>query len=54
LLFWPKLYQPPVGGNGLNDIITGDNGGYQAQLGWDACTGLGSPNGAALLATLST
>ena len=50
----PKLYQLPAGDNGLNDITMGDNGGYQAQPGWDACTGLGSPNGAALLATLNT
>ena len=35
-----------------------DNGigvtGYPAQARWDACTGLGSPNGAALLAALNT
>lgn len=36
----------------LRDITTGNNQvgaiGYQAALGWDACTGLGSPNGEAL------
>jgi kumamolisin len=26
--------------------------GYTAQAGWDACTGLGTPNGKALLAVL--
>jgi kumamolisin len=36
----------------LNDIVSGSNGAYTAGLGWDACTGLGSPNGSALLAAL--
>jgi kumamolisin len=27
------------------DITSGDNGGYYAGPGWDACTGLGSPKG---------
>jgi kumamolisin len=27
------------------DITSGDNGGYNAGPGWDACTGLGSPKG---------
>jgi kumamolisin len=34
----------------FRDITSGNNGGYQAGKGWDACTGLGSPNGTALLA----
>ncbi len=38
--------------NVLNDISTGNNGAYQAATGWDACTGLGSPNGEKLLAAL--
>ena len=33
----------------LNDITTGDNGAYAAGAGWDACAGLGSPNGTAIL-----
>ncbi|HEY3810638.1 MAG TPA: S53 family peptidase [Acidimicrobiales bacterium] len=37
----------------LHDITQGNNGAYQARAGWDACTGLGSPNGAVLLAALS-
>jgi len=49
----PRLYQLPVGSSALKDITTGDNGGYHAGPGWDACTGLGSPNGAALLAALA-
>jgi kumamolisin len=35
------------------DITSGNNGAYQARVGWDACTGLGSPNGARLLQALS-
>jgi kumamolisin len=38
---------------GFNDIVSGSNGAYQAGPGWDACTGLGSPDGAALLTLLS-
>jgi hypothetical protein len=33
----------------LNDITIGDNGAYRAGTGWDACTGLGSPDGTKLL-----
>jgi kumamolisin len=40
-----------------NDITSGNNddsglGAYSAKSGWDACTGLGSPNGTALLNVL--
>ena len=31
--------------NGFSDITQGNNGTYSAGPGWDACTGLGSPNG---------
>ena len=41
----PKLYQAPTA---LRDISSGNNGDFEAAAGWDACTGLGSPNGAAL------
>jgi kumamolisin len=37
----------------LHDITSGNNGGYDAGPGWDACTGLGSPDGPALLAKVS-
>jgi len=42
-----------------NDIAIGNNSvfgvtGFSAKSGWDACTGLGSPNGAKLLALLSS
>jgi kumamolisin len=37
---------------GFRDVTEGDNGGYSAGPGWDACTGLGAPDGTALLARL--
>jgi kumamolisin len=46
----PALYQ--IGTSAFHDITSGNNGGYQAGPNWDACTGLGSPNGAALLKAL--
>lgn len=33
----------------LHDIVSGTNGAYNAKVGWDCCTGLGTPNGQALL-----
>jgi kumamolisin len=44
------LYQ--IGTPGFHDITEGNNGSYKAGAGWDACTGLGSPNGEALLTAL--
>jgi kumamolisin len=41
----PQLYQNP---KALRDITSGNNGDFTAAAGWDACTGLGSPDGAAL------
>jgi kumamolisin len=37
-----------AGAQGFRDITSGTNGAYTARSGWDACTGLGSPNGATL------
>ncbi len=37
---------------GFRDITSGSNGAYSAGPGWDACTGLGSPDGTALLTRL--
>src|SRR3954453_7938451 len=53
----PKLYT--LGPGSFHDITTGNNddsnlGYYKAQTGWDPCTGLGSPNGAALIKSLSS
>jgi kumamolisin len=36
----------------FNDITTGNNGNFKAGPGWDACTGLGSPIGTALIKLL--
>lgn len=38
----------------LRDVTQGSNGAYSAGLGWDACSGCGSPNGQALLNLLNT
>jgi kumamolisin len=43
----PALYRQP---SALRDITQGDNGGFAASPGWDACTGLGSPDGAKVAA----
>ncbi len=37
---------------GFRDITKGDNGAYSAGPGWDACTGLGVPEGTALLSVM--
>ncbi|MBV9696474.1 MAG: peptidase S53 [Gammaproteobacteria bacterium] len=37
----------------FGDITEGNNGAYGAAAGWDACTGLGTPRGRALLAALA-
>ncbi len=42
-----------IGVAAFRDITQGNNGEYKAGKGWDACTGLGSPNGEALLQALS-
>ncbi len=53
------IYAPAVApSSAFRDITSGNNdvasvGAYSAGKGWDACTGLGSPNGAALLAALT-
>jgi kumamolisin len=39
-------------GADFHDITQGSNGAYSAGPGWDACTGLGSPNGAEIAGAL--
>jgi kumamolisin len=46
----PQLYASP---SALRDITKGNNGAYAAGPGWDACTGLGSPNGPLLESLLA-
>ncbi|ERK71924.1 hypothetical protein N136_01729, partial [Leifsonia aquatica ATCC 14665] len=51
----PALYDSVRAGQvaaGFRDITQGDNGAYTATTGWDACTGLGVPDGARLLGAL--
>ncbi len=54
----PTIYGLSSGTNAFHDITTGNNRvgdtlvGYDAKTGWDACTGLGTPNGANLMAAL--
>ncbi len=48
----PLLYGTLRGKGATRDITEGDNGGYRAGRGWDACTGWGSPVGTALLEAL--
>src|SRR4051794_12446946 len=51
----PLLYGGGTAGRttpGFRDITAGNNGAYAAQPGWDACTGLGVPDGEALLTRL--
>jgi kumamolisin len=54
-LIQPALYAgvaPGADVAGFHDITSGNNGAYAAGPGWDACSGLGSPDGTALLARL--
>lgn len=48
----PRLYSTDVG-QAMRDITNGNNGAFKARPGWDACTGLGSPNGTPLAAVIS-
>ena len=47
----PILYTAPAA---FRDITSGNNGAYKAGPGWDPCTGLGSPIGTAVIATLAS
>lgn len=52
-LLQPTLYAnvaPGVAQPGFHDITHGNNGAYRAGPGWDACTGLGTPDGGTLQA----
>jgi len=48
----PTLYSQSASGC-FHDITAGNNGAYKAASGWDACTGLGSPDGTAIEKLLS-
>jgi kumamolisin len=47
----PSLYASP---EALRDITQGNNGTFTAATGWDACTGLGSPDGVKVAAALAS
>jgi len=54
-LLQPAIYaaaNPSASPAGFRDITVGNNGAYQAGPGWDACTGLGVPDGDRLLQVL--
>jgi kumamolisin len=46
----PQLYKNP---RAFRDITQGNNGDFAAAAGWDACTGLGTPNGAELAGVIT-
>jgi kumamolisin len=48
-LIQPKLYMNAAS---LHDITQGNNGDFEASGGWDACTGLGSPDGQKIAAVI--
>ncbi len=48
----PHIY-PLAGTNAFNDVNGGTNGAYSANVGYDLCSGLGSPNVANLITALS-
>ncbi|MDR5824516.1 S53 family peptidase [Caballeronia sp. LZ043] len=47
----PKLYKAQTA---FHDITEGNNGTFSASAGWDACTGLGSPDGGKIAAALKS
>jgi kumamolisin len=50
-LIQPQLYKNP---HALRDITQGNNGDFSASPGWDACTGLGSPDGRKVATVFTT
>jgi kumamolisin len=48
----PHLYS--LGDVAFRDITSGNNGAYHAAVGWDPCTGLGSPKAAVFMSSLAT
>src|SRR5262249_44676416 len=48
----PLIYSHASEAAGFHDLTQGDNGAFPANQGWDPCTGLGTADGAQLLATL--
>ncbi len=44
----PLIYVQAVEADGFHDVTEGTNGAFSAGVGWDACTGLGTPDGVPL------
>ena len=51
--FLYREYKQLIESDALHAITQGNNGGYSAHLGWNACTGLGTPDGNKLAAALA-
>jgi len=54
-LLAPLLYEGPATdkvADGFRDVVAGNNGAYASSPGWDPNTGLGTPDGTALLESL--
>lgn len=51
-LYGPKIY-PLIGTAAFTDITSGNDGGFSAGPGYDLCSGVGTPNVAALIQALS-
>jgi kumamolisin len=49
----PQIYAANAA-SAFRDIVSGNNGAFSAGPGWDACTGLGSPIGAKIIALLGS
>jgi kumamolisin len=49
----PLIYAQAVEASGFHDITQGSNGAFTAAVGWDPCTGLGTPDGVPLEAALT-
>jgi kumamolisin len=49
----PLIYAQAIEASGFHDITQGNNGAFSAAVGWDPCTGLGSPDGVPLETALT-
>ena len=49
----PLIYVQAVEAEGFHDVTEGNNGAFSAAIGWDACTGLGTPDGVPLAQELT-
>ena len=49
----PLIYAQAVEASGFHDVTEGKNGFFSAAVGWDPCTGLGSPDGTRLMTALT-